>query len=120
MEAGGDGLGDELLDAAGLLAAGFDDSQQHFHEPAPCGALSAEGKFPPVHRVTQGAFGRVVGRLGGLARGCCELGGSEEFREVLFSRASNSAILASNICTNARTAGVISASIAAGIVIEAL
>ncbi len=58
-----DGLGDEGEGVAVLSAAGFDHREQGLDEAAAGGALGAERQLAPDHRVTQGALGRVVGRL---------------------------------------------------------
>ena len=45
------------------LAAGFDDRQQCFDAAAAGCAVGARGEFAPADRVTQRAFGAVVGRF---------------------------------------------------------
>ena len=46
-----DGGGEIVEDVAALLAAGLDHRQHRFHEAAAAGALRAEGKLAPDHRV---------------------------------------------------------------------
>ena len=63
VEVSFDGGSDEGEDVLGLLAAGFHDGQQGFHEAAARGALGAEREFSPDHRMPQGALASVVGGL---------------------------------------------------------
>ena len=65
-EVGIDGGGHEGEYVAGLLAAGFDDSEEGFDEAAALFALGAEGKFPPDDGVSQGALAGVVRRFDAL------------------------------------------------------
>ena len=62
IESGG-GVGEEVEDVAGLLAAGFEDGQQGFEEAAAFRALGAEAEFAGDHGGTQGSFAGVVGRF---------------------------------------------------------
>ena len=46
-----------------LLAAGFDDREHGLNEATATGALCAERKLAPDHRVSQRALAGVLGRL---------------------------------------------------------
>ena len=54
-------LAEEIENRTLLLAAGFDHRQNTFDKAAAMIGLRAMRSAPPDHRVTQGAFGAVVG-----------------------------------------------------------
>lgn len=60
---GVDSFADEGEDVSGLLAAGLDDRQDCFREPASRCTLGPDRQFSPDHRVTQGPLSGIVGRF---------------------------------------------------------
>lgn len=65
MEMSLDRASDVIDDGAVLLAAGFNDSEHCFDEPASLFALCSETQFSPDDRMTQAAFRRVIRWLNG-------------------------------------------------------